>query len=114
MWESVCEKAEVPRSAQCWTAEHHERAVPYLQALLPLMRLMSLSAKLLIEAVEPLQMLKDGVLIAKYRFDALQASEGLPPMTMSRIRSLYPESDKRCELLAGLRGKVFMSESLRP
>lgn len=114
MFRYVCATAGVPRSPLAWTSEQRERVHAELHLLLPLIRVFSLSSKVFVHHVEPLQIFNEAELIAKYRFDALQGSDSMPRMTFSRVRGLYPHMEMCRGVFNGLRGRTVVAESSHP
>lgn len=111
----------VPPYPLAWTPSDRERIQPYLLIFIPLIRPLSLSPHVFLRYVEPLHILSEQQLIAKYRFDVIAAAHlsscdasPHPPMSLTHMRTLYPTPSARRAVVAGLRGRAVIAESAHP
>lgn len=96
-----------------WTAEERALVHPLIVDLIPLIRIQSLSTKAVLTLLEPLEIVSEREICAKYKYDALFAQIQSFPLNIE-LYADGSEKKERIEIQKRRRGTLCMAESSHP
>lgn len=110
----VCRRASIPPTPIAWTPQQRQLVTPELSTLLPLIRLYSVSVKLFLHIIEPLQLVSEAQRIAKYRFEAFKRTLLCKTGSFNDLFCIYDNQVIATDLFSGLRRRTIIEESSHP